>query len=294
MRLLQHLRPAALRRLGVALAVVAVGTAGALAPVGSPAPAEAGTGSAAPTRFAITARDFSFDAPLRTTAGLNAVSLMNVGADPHHAQVVRLKDGVTVGQFGAAAAESEFAALALITLEGGPGTILPGGRADVILNFNAGNYLLLCFVAGEDEIPHIAKGMVQPFEVVAGAAQAEPAASATVTMFDFGFQMPQSVAAGQQTWKIVNQGPQPHEMNLLKAGPGTTVASIGAFLADMENQPEPDVMPAGGMQGLEAGKTGWLVADLTPGTYIAICFIPDPASGKPHFELGMVTPFTVR
>jgi len=31
-----------------------------------------------------------------------------------------------------------------------------------------------------------------------------------------------------------------------------------------------------------------------PGNYVAVCFVPDPASGKAHAELGMITPFTVQ
>ncbi len=29
------------------------------------------------------------------------------------------------------------------------------------------------------------------------------------------------------------------------------------------------------------------------GTYVAVCFIPDPATGKPHAALGMLREFTV-
>lgn len=29
------------------------------------------------------------------------------------------------------------------------------------------------------------------------------------------------------------------------------------------------------------------------GNYVAICFIPDPATGRPHFLLGMAQQFTV-
>lgn len=38
---------------------------------------------------------------------------------------------------------------------------------------------------------------------------------------------------------------------------------------------------------------GWIVADLEPSDYFAICFIPDSASGAPHFALGMIRAFTV-
>ncbi len=47
------------------------------------------------------------------------------------------------------------------------------------------------------------------------------------------------------------------------------------------------------MGGLVAGKSALVAVDLTPGNYVALCFIPDPKTRKPHFMLGMATPFTV-
>jgi LPXTG-motif cell wall-anchored protein len=47
------------------------------------------------------------------------------------------------------------------------------------------------------------------------------------------------------------------------------------------------------MGALMTGKSAWASLDLQPGDYIALCFVPDPASGKSHLELGMHTVFTV-
>jgi hypothetical protein len=33
--------------------------------------------------------------------------------------------------------------------------------------------------------------------------------------------------------------------------------------------------------------------DLTPGAYVAICFVPDATDGVPHVEHGMALPFEV-
>jgi LPXTG-motif cell wall-anchored protein len=92
-----------------------------------------------------------------------------------------------------------------------------------------------------------------------------------------------------QTWKITNTGPQAHEMGLLRLNPGKTLADA---LAAGENGPPP-YTSLGGMQALNPGNSGWVTLDLQPATYVAICFIPDPATGKSHAELGMVAQFTV-
>jgi hypothetical protein len=36
-----------------------------------------------------------------------------------------------------------------------------------------------------------------------------------------------------------------------------------------------------------------LALDLAPGTYIALCFVPDEETGVPHALMGMVQVFTV-
>ena len=187
-------------------------------------------------------------------------------------------------------------ALALVTLTGGPSVVDPGQKQQVTLDLRAGNYVLLCFVADdEDGLPHLAKGMIKPIEVVARATKArfqEPQANLTISLHDFSFTMPKEVKAGQQVWKVINEGPQPHEMVLIKLADGKTLQDVEAFL----RQPvgPPPFTDAGGMQGLAQDTSGWLWLDLQPGEYVALCHIPDPASGLAHTELGMVQSFVVK
>lgn len=49
----------------------------------------------------------------------------------------------------------------------------------------------------------------------------------------------------------------------------------------------------GGIQAMDSGKSGYAVLDLKPGTYVVVCFVPDPKTGKSHLELGMSKQFTV-
>jgi hypothetical protein len=48
------------------------------------------------------------------------------------------------------------------------------------------------------------------------------------------------------------------------------------------------------MNGLSQGVDPFMTIDLQPGEYVAICNIPDPASGVAHSRLGMIQPFTVK
>ncbi len=55
----------------------------------------------------------------------------------------------------------------------------------------------------------------------------------------------------------------------------------------------PPFASAGGMTPIDVGTTSYLEMDFEPGEYMFICFIPDPASGAPHFAKGMAQAFTV-
>jgi hypothetical protein len=48
-----------------------------------------------------------------------------------------------------------------------------------------------------------------------------------------------------------------------------------------------------GLEALSTGMTAWLPLHLEPGTYVAVCFIPDKDSGMPHALEGMAKVFTV-
>jgi len=256
--------------------------------------AQTATASQAPAtpHVTVVARDYSYEMPEEIPAGVVTLTLQNEGPEPHHAQPARLKDGVTLEQFTTTLQQGPEAALPLLSFPGGPGVVAPGGNQEVTLDLAPGEYVMLCFVESPDHAPHLAKGMIQPFRVVGPGSDAEPPrADSEVTLRDFGFTMPAACPAGS-VLKVTNAGPQLHEMNVVKPAEGTTVADIFAFLHHPEGPPP--FTPMGGMQGLDPGASGWLTLDLAPGTYVAICLVPDPASGVPHVHLGMIQQFTVQ
>jgi len=254
-------------------------------------------GVASIPEYEIKAKDYSYEAPQEMQAGWVRIHLINEGQKPHHVQFLRLKDGVTLEQFQAALQKGEMDALPLVNFYGGVGVESPSAQGTVEVNLTEGQYVLACFVSDEDQIPHLAKGMIMPVKVVAGKAQTAaqtPNPDVTVNMKDFTFDMPTEVKAGKSTWEIINNGPEPHEMALVKLDEGKTLQDVVAAMQSNPMVPPDFVQDAGGMQAIDSGMTGYMEADMTPGNYIALCFVPDPASGKPHIELGMMMPFVVK
>ena len=56
----------------------------------------------------------------------------------------------------------------------------------------------------------------------------------------------------------------------------------------------PPAMSIGGAGLMDPVASSLISADLTPGEYGYICFVPDAKDGKPHLAHGMVSQFTVQ
>ena len=276
----------------VALALSTSACTAPVAPAVSVAPASA-IGAAQSAVLKIVATDHHYEMPSQIKAGYVNMVMENAGKEPHHAQFLRLNDGVTMEQFQAALQEGIGAVMTVASLTGGPSVIDPGMSQSVTLNLTPGQYMLLCVIAGADGVPHLAKGMVAPLTVVPAEndAAAAPEADGQVRLLDFSFSLPQAIKTGQQTWEIKNDGKQPHEMTLIKLAEGKTMADVHAYMAQPAGAPP--FADVGGMQGIMPGATAWLDLNLEPGNYVALCHIPDMASGEEHMHLGMIMPFSV-
>ena len=250
--------------------------------------------TAKPPEVTITAKEYGFDLPDSITGGVVTVKLSNTGKEAHMAMLFHLNEGVTLDQFNAALkAPDPSGVFALGNLASGVNTTAPGATQATTLDLKAGDYAVLDFGAGEDQVPYMAKGMLKPFKVTAGSSTAEPASDVAVTLKEYTFEMPTELKAGVHTFKISNQGTQSHEMILFKLAEGKTLADIHTYLSN----PKPDGPPpgdeAGGALPMAPGMRAWTTIDLKPGNYVAVCFIPDTGDGKSHLEHGMLMPFKV-
>ena len=243
------------------------------------------------TDLTIGASEYAYVVPAEVEAGYVNVRLKNNGQEPHHAQLVRMNDGVTAEQFIGELAGGNEAALGMVTLEGGAGITPPGATSPVaISNLTAGNYAVMSFVPDAEGVPGFAKGMFAPFTVTGEGGGSVPEADAQVTLADFNITVPDDLAAGQ-VWQITNNGPQPHEMAIIRLAEGMSFNDVAAWFAAPDGPPPYE--DVGGLQGIMPGATAYLDATFDPGTYVALCFIPDPATGQDHASLGMVQEFTL-
>src|SRR5690242_3016183 len=205
-------------------------------------PAQAGAPTSAPASKAsfdpathvavIHAKDFAFDSPDTITAGWTTFHLVNDGPSLHHAQLVRLDSGKTVSDFEAAMKNPNAPPPKWLTFVGGPNAPDPNTESDATFNMTPGSYAVLCLVDIPDKVPHFTKGMIRPLTVVASNAPPapEPTADATITLSDYSFTLSGKLSPGKHTLKIVNKGPQNHEVEIARLAPGKTSKDLLAWI----------------------------------------------------------------
>jgi hypothetical protein len=134
--------------------------------------------------------------------------------------------------------------------------------------------------------------MVAPFKVE-GAATGEAATAdkkIVLKEYDFGFGDDALLEAG--TYAFENAGQQIHEASVYAPADGKTAQDIIDFFSN-PNPPAgpPPFVSSGGIAPTNPGTS--VIADLTAGEYVFVCFIPDAADGAPHFTKGMIQTVTV-
>jgi hypothetical protein len=232
------------------------------------------------------------------SSGRTLVRLENQDEESWHGFMLQVPDGVTAEQVVAdlgPEAEAPPPWMFEAIYPGFPGETLPGQTSLALVDLIPGRYIVL-------------SDTVQQFEVVGNAATPSATLEAedsivdgTVRLFEFNFQFPDTLAAGRQLWAVTNAGREPHELLLARSPQPVTTEQVMELLAGESEDATPtgggpsfaDFEPVGGLGWLSPGLTAWTEVDLTPGTYVALCFVYDPETGLPHVTMGMVAVFTV-
>jgi|KBSMisStandDraft_5_1062788.scaffolds.fasta_scaffold07791_4 hypothetical protein len=258
----------------------------------APATADATAAAPAPTMLTITATDYAFELPAQVPAGIVTIHLVNNGKEFHQAQLIRLEDGKTAADFGEAM-KHPGPPPTWVKFLGGPNAAGPSGSAEGSVVLEPGSYAVLCFIPSSDMVPHVMKGMLHPFEVTAsqGAANQLTGESDTITVRDYAFTQSSPLTPGHHVILVKNDGTQAHEVVLVKLPPGVAIADLGKWADKMKGAPPG--LPFAGVTSLDPGASATFAADLTPGEYGLICFLPDMKDGKPHWTHGMMTQFKV-
>jgi uncharacterized cupredoxin-like copper-binding protein len=265
-------------------------------------PAGAAGGDGDVRTFTVMAMDYGLTAPESVPAGRTRIEVMNHGAEPHQAALVRLEPGRTQGEYLGAVASGLEAASKIGKFVAGPNGASPGGTSEVVADLEPGRYLILCLIPSPDGTPHVVKGMIRELEVTGSASKSSVKTKRVpvVHMGEFHFELPKSFVKAVSTGApidVVNDGKQDHEMVVSRLPDGVDIKDVVDWsnhpLFTPEPFPQPQVDVAGATMIAPGGRAR-LRLDLPPGRYALLCFLPDKTSGTSHLYQGMSYPFTVR
>lgn len=227
-------------------------------------------------------------------AGLTIIVMDNQSDTHNGGPIGRLKDGLTMEDFAAAAAENPFAAILVFDLYGSLSGA-PGADQSIIVDLQAGNYVFL----GQG-------GMMVNMTVTDSRAttQQQPEHDVNVVMVDFAYGTPSVLPAGEQIWRVRNEGEQIHEFLIISVQADTSVEeatemfrSMGSVFNVMAGNSPISPLLIWGPQS--PNHVAWIPITLEPGTYALGTLLPDVTTvgteGAPMTQLdhGMVRIFTV-
>jgi hypothetical protein len=116
----------------------------------------------------------------------------------------------------------------------------------------------------------------------------------SVKAVDYEFEgVPDEIDAGLTSFRFTNDGAEEHEMVMFRRADGAT-ETLDELLALPEDESMAKIEMAG-VTFAAPGRSSYLSADLSPGTYFLVCFIPvgGGEEGEPHFMHGMKAEFSV-
>lgn len=240
------------------------------------------------------AHDYSFSGPDRLPAGLTTVRIVNEGRDLHHIQFLKLLQGKSAADFRAAIAADPHHLPDWVHYAGGPNAHGESHVASATVNLTEGDYVLICWIPDKNGVPHVALGMQKALSVRGGkpVRVSQPKPSITVTQVDYQFILSRRVESGLRTIEVVNHGTQPHEVVVVRLATGATIQdAIASFEPGASGPPRGELVS--GVTGIKKGARTYFTGAFEPGKYGLVCFVPDTATGRPHFLQGMTTEFTV-
>lgn len=246
-----------------------------------------------PRTVDVTLSEYAFQASKASVpAGPITFDVTNAGAESHHMMVGKLHEGETRESFLATFEESgEGAAMATIDSSGGITALAPGESGEVVSHLEEGSYLFICYMPAPDGTRHLMLDMLTDFTVTAADDEvpADPVAEQTIVAGDYVLAIPEGFT-GQGVVELQNVGQEAHEISLMRLADGKTFDDVLAWYGAPAGPPP--FTDVGGIGVIEPGGSAWANMALTPGHYLAVCFV-STADGVPHALVGMQAEFDI-
>ena len=261
-------------------------------PDGHAGASTAAIASTEPALVRVVGKDFAFDSAHSVPAGLVAIRFVNDGHSVHMLGVARLDSGKTAADVFQALSKNT--SMQWFSELGGPGAVSPGDSVTQYAVLEPGTYSMICWWPDSTGKAHVMSGMMSTLTVTGQSAGApvEPTPDIYFRERDYNISATGAFTAGHHVFRVDNDGPQDHDITILRVLPGKTEAEVDKWLLKPGISDAP-VEALGGAVGVARWGHTEFAADLKPGSYLILCDVPDAKDGKPHFMHGMVTKVSV-
>ncbi|HSE28768.1 MAG TPA: hypothetical protein VLA95_11115 [Gemmatimonadales bacterium] len=229
-----------------------------------------------------------FDAPATVEAGWHRLRFHQLaGGKGRNLVLFAVPDALDLEAF-ARALDTALTTPAPATARGGSESpVSPADTTSLVLFLAPGRYVWASMTRAANGRRYVTNGVRREFRVTADSNGADaPRPTATLSLVDFAFVGADTLDEGAHRIRVTNDGRQDHVLVLHRLGEGVSFAE---WLSE-DGAPSTRM---GGVSRLGPDQEVFLDVTLTPGRYAAVCLIPDPASGRPHTELGMVREIVV-
>jgi len=245
-----------------------------------------GDDEAGPNIVDVRVTDSAIEIPESLAPGFTTFRIDGQSEGDNHLLFLRANPPVTQDEMKAGIHAGDGSVDPLVTIVGGNGGMPKGSSASVTFELDEGVYGVVLFT----DVGELAAEAY--FTVGAQGADTIPPDSDGVIEMGPGlvFSLP-SDFDGEGTFKVTNEDREIHEAAFVRLLEGLTIDDAREWAIGGFQGPMPFV-PAGGFGALAGGSEGWIEADLAPGNYAIICWIP-AADGIPHWINGMSASFTV-
>ncbi len=291
------------------LVFVAFGAGTASAQDATPSSSESLLAGQGFPELTVTANDDGLvDAPTSIDAGRYLITFENTGGNPAALDFVGVADGTTydaVAELYATANSGDSIPDEVYDTPIAGGVRVAAGESDqVIVDLTPGAWVIGNSTESDDSGNTMGPKTYELTVTGTFPTVDVPTTDVEVGMFEMGFDMPDQIGAGPAVWSVTNTGDQPHFIELARYPTPFTERQILSTFEFVESD-DPGATPAAdaldpqdlelvfGSEILSPGMTNWLEIDLEPGYYVALCFIPDQATGIPHTLMGMIKVFEV-
>jgi hypothetical protein len=227
-----------------------------------------------------------FTVPKSVEGGVVRIEFTNSSKAEHEAQLARIEGDHTVQeglQAGGAWAEGKGQLPPWLSLAGGVGGTPAGETRSATQELPPGRYVVI-----ETE-----QNTNATFEVE-GEGDAELAAPAgRIDAVEYAFR-PKGVKAGRSEILFANKGSEPHFIDGVSIKPGKTIEDVREYTRTEKGEDPLNERGTSFVTTIADGGVSQVIqADLEPGRYALLCFVPDRKGGPPHVAKGMISELVV-